>query len=157
MNSIKFEDFANNIASLLEETFSNPQGYYLDRHSGGLMGTLENITAVQASSCVKPGATSIAGHVFHSNFYLSKVVVQSLRGQNVGKLDWDQSWVLKTVTELEWNELKQALRETCQTVLELVKARETWDDESMTDAMVGLAHTAYHVGAIRQMILMLEG
>ena len=27
MNSIKFEDFANNIALLLEETFSNPQGW----------------------------------------------------------------------------------------------------------------------------------
>ncbi len=155
MNSIKFEDFANNIATLLEETFFNPQGYYLDRHSGGLMGTLEKITAAQASSSFKPGMTTIAGHVFHTDFYLSKVVVQSLRGQDVGKLDWDQSWILKTVTELEWEELKQHLRETCQTVLELVKARETWDDQPITDAMVGLAHTAYHVGAIRQMTLML--
>ena len=155
MNSIKFEDFANNIIILLEETFFNPQGYYLDRYSGGLLGTLENITAVQASHSFKSGATTIAGHVFHSDFYLSKVVVQSLRGQEVGKLGWDQSWVLKTVDELEWQELKQTLRDTCQTVLELVKARETWDDQPITDAMVGLAHTAYHVGAIRQMMLML--
>ena len=155
MNSIKFEDFANNIIILLEETFFNPQGYYLDRYSGGLLGTLENITAVQASHSFKSGATTIAGHVFHSDFYLSKVVVQSLRGQEVGKLGWDQSWVLKTVDELEWQELKQTLRDTCQTVLELVKGRETWDDEPITDAMVGLAHTAYHVGAIRQMMLML--
>jgi hypothetical protein len=156
MNSIKFEDFANNILVLLEETFSNPQGYYLDQSSGGLMGTLDKITAEQASSSFKPGMTTIAGHVFHSDFYLSNVVVQSLCGQEVGKLDWDQSWVLKTVDELEWNKLKQDLHETCQTVLELVKARETWDDQPITDAMVGLAHTAYHVGAIRQMVLMLE-
>jgi hypothetical protein len=156
MNSIKFEDFANNILVLLEETFYNPQGYYLDRHSGGLMGTLEDISALQASHAFKPGTTTIAAHVDHTNFYLSKVVVQSLRGQEVGKLDWDQSWVLRTVTELEWEELKQTLRETYQTVLELVKARETWDDQPITDAMVGLAHTAYHVGAIRQMALMLE-
>jgi hypothetical protein len=155
MNSIKFEDFANNIIILLEETFFNPQGYYLDRSSGGLMGTLENITAAQASSAFKSGMTTIAGHVFHTDFYLSKVVVQSLRGLEVGKLDWDQSWVLKTVTELEWEELKRTMRETCQTVLELVKARETWDDQPITDAMVGLAHTAYHVGVIRQMTLML--
>jgi hypothetical protein len=127
----------------------------LDRHSGGLMGTLEKITAEQASHSFKPGATSIAGHVFHTDFYLSKVVVQSLHGLEVGKLDWDQSWVLKTVTELEWKELKQNLSNTCQTVLELVKSREIWEDQSITDAMVGLAHTAYHVGAIRQMILML--
>jgi hypothetical protein len=157
MNSIKFADFATNIVILLEETFSNPQGYYLDKSSGGLMGTLENITAAQASTAFKPGATSIAGHVFHTDFYLSNVVVQSLRGQEVGKLDWDQSWVLKTVNELEWSKLKQDLRETCQTVLELVKARETWDDQPITDAMVGLAHTAYHVGAIRQMMQLLEG
>jgi hypothetical protein len=155
MNSIKFEDFANNILVLLEETFSSPQGYYLDRSSGGLMGTLENITAAQASSSFKPGMTTIAGHVDHTRFYLSEVVVQSLRGQEVGKLDWDQSWVLKTVNELEWQELKQNLSNTCQTVLEFVKARETWDDQPITDAMVGLAHTAYHVGAIRQMTLML--
>jgi hypothetical protein len=155
MNSIKFEDFANNIIILLEETFSNPQGYYLDRSSGGLMGTLENITAAQASHSFKSGMTTIAGHVFHTDFYLSKVVVQSLRGQDVGKLDWDQSWVLKTVTELEWEGLKRTLSETCQTILELVKARETWDDQPITDAMVGLAHTAYHIGAIRQIVLML--
>ncbi len=154
MNSIKFEDFANNILVLLEETFSNPQGYYLDRKSGGLIGTLENISAVQASQAFKPGATTIAGQVYHTDFYLSNVVAQSLRGQDVGKLDWDQSWGLKTVTELEWEELKQTLRNTCQTVLELVKARETWDDQPITDAMLGLAHTAYHVGAIRQMTLM---
>ncbi len=121
------------------------------------MGTLEDISAVQASSSFKPGMTTIAGHVFHTDFYLSKVVVQSLRGQDVGKLDWDQSWVLRTVTELEWEELKRTLHETCQTILELVKARETWDDQPITDAMVGMAHTAYHVGAIRQMTLMLEG
>jgi hypothetical protein len=155
MNSIKFEDFANNIIILLEETFSNPQGYYLDRSSGGMMGTLEKVTSEQASSALKPGMTTIAAHVDHTRFYLSEVVVQSLRGQEVGKLNWDQSWVLKTVNEVEWNKLKQDLRETFQTVLELVKSRETWDDQPITDAMVGLAHTAYHVGAIRQMILML--
>jgi hypothetical protein len=157
MNGIKFEDFANNIIILLEETFSNPQGYYLDLHSGGLMGTLESITAEQASRSFKPGMTTIAGHVFHTDFYLGKVVVQSLRGLEVGKLDWDQSWELKTVNELEWQELKQNLSDTCQTILELVKARETWDDQPITDAMVGLAHTAYHVGAIRQMMQLLEG
>jgi hypothetical protein len=156
MNNIKFEDFANNIVTLLEETFSNPQGYYLDLHSGGLMGTLKGISAVQASGSFKSGATTIAGHVYHTDFYLKNVVVQSLRGQEVGKLDWDQSWVLKTVNELEWNKLKQTLGETCQTILELVKARETWEDQSITDALVALAHTSYHVGAIRQMILMLE-
>jgi hypothetical protein len=157
MNGIKFEDFANNIIILLEETFSKPQGYYLDLHSGGLMGTLENITAAQASTAFKPGMTTIAAHVDHTRFYLSNVVVQSLRGQEVGKLDWDQSWELKTVNELEWQELKQNLSDTCQTILELVKARETWDDQPITDAMVGLAHTAYHVGAIRQMMQLLEG
>jgi DinB superfamily len=156
MNSIKFEDFANNIIILLEETFENPQGYYLDRSSGGLLGTLQKITADQASRSFKPGMTSIAAHVEHTRFYLSEVVVTSLRGDEVGKLDWNQSWVLKTVNELEWQELKQMLHETCSNVLELVKARETWDDQPITDAMVGLAHTAYHVGAIRQMVLMLE-
>jgi hypothetical protein len=156
MNSIKFEDFANNIIILLEETVSKPQGYYLDQSSGGLFGTLEKITADQASHSFKPGATSIAAHVDHTRFYLSEVVVKSLRGQEVGKIDWDQSWIHKTVNELEWNELKQNLRQTCHNVLELVKARATWDDQPITDALVALAHTAYHVGAIRQMILMLE-
>ena len=76
MNSIKFEDFTNNIVTLFEETFSNPQGYYLDQSSGGLLGTLENITADQASRSFKPGATTIAAHVDHTRFYLNEVVVQ---------------------------------------------------------------------------------
>ena len=38
---IQDEDFANNIIILLEKLFSNLQGYYLDRHLGGLMDMLE--------------------------------------------------------------------------------------------------------------------
>ncbi len=156
MNSIRFEDFTNNIIILLEETFSNPQGYYLDRSSGGLFGTLEQVSATTASGLFKPGVTTIAAHVYHSNFYLKEVVVQTLQGQEVPKLNWQQSWDVKTVTDLEWHDLKQQLHKTYQTMMQLVKTRETWDDESVTATLVALAHTSYHVGAIRQMILMLE-
>ena len=155
MNSIQFEDFTNNIIILLEETFEKPQGYYLDRSSGGLFGTLEHVTADTASGLFKPGVTTIAAHVYHTNFYLNEVVVRSLRGEEVPKLNWQKSWEFKTVTDLEWQSLKQQLHQTYETMMQLVKARETWDDQSITDTLVALAHTSYHVGAIRQMILML--
>ena len=156
MNSIQFEDFTNNIIILLEETFEKPQGYYLDRSSGGLFGTLETVSAATASALFKPGVTTIAAHVYHTNFYLNEVVVRSLQGEEVPKLNWQKSWDVKTVTELEWHDLKQQLHQTYETMMELVKAREIWEDESITDTLVALAHTSYHVGAIRQMILMLE-
>ena len=109
-----------------------------------------------ASGLFKPGVTTIAAHVYHTNFYLNEVVVRSLSGQEVPRLDWAQSWEFKTVTDLEWHDLKQQLHQTYETMMQLVKARETWDDQSITDTLVALAHTSYHVGAIRQMILMLE-
>jgi hypothetical protein len=157
MNSIQFEDFANNIAILLEETFENPQGYYLDRSSGGLFGTLEHVGADGASKVIKPKMSTVAAHVYHTNFYLNEVVVRSLRGQEVPKLDWQKSWDVKMVNELEWQDLKRQLRQTYETMMQLLKARASWEDQSIADAMVGLAHSSYHLGAIRQMLLMLEG
>jgi hypothetical protein len=157
MNSIRFEDFANNIIILLKETFENPQGYYLDRSSGGLFGTLEHVSAATASGLFKPGVTTIAAHVYHSNFYLKEVVVRSLQGKEFpDKIDWAKSWDFKTVNDLEWHDLKQQLHETYKTMMQLVGSRETWEDQSITDTLVALAHTSYHVGAIRQMLLMLE-
>ena len=60
--SIRKEDFVNNLLTLLVETFESPPGpasTYLDQKAG-LFDTLERVSAEQASKPVANGATSIA-------------------------------------------------------------------------------------------------
>jgi hypothetical protein len=45
-----------------------------------------------------------------------------------------------------------ALRREAETWKRAVAARETWDDVAAAGALSSLAHTAYHLGAIRQIL-----
>ena len=77
-----------------------------------------------------------------------------MRGQQPSR-DWAESWTVSSVDDTAWLELQSALRleyETLQTQLEL-----GFDPSNpmMTTAGIALvAHAAYHLGAIRQMVLL---
>jgi hypothetical protein len=74
-----------------------------------------------------------------------------MRGETVGKIDWQASWYLKTVTDTEWEALKSRLRDQYASVLSVIKSFESWDGENdIAGALAILVHTAYHLGEIRQ-------
>ena len=136
------------ILALLEETFVKVQGVYLDKNTS-LLETLATITAEEASLPVSESGASIAGHVEHVRFYL-EVITRSLRGEEVGKVDWQQSWLVHTVTREQWDALCTVLQEAYQEVRTLVEGFDTWErEEDVWDSMAVIVHTAYHLGAIR--------
>jgi hypothetical protein len=93
---------------------------------------------------------SIAGKVEHIRFYL-RVLEGCIQRVEMGKIDWNESWRLKEVTPEEWDALKDELKVTYQSVLATMKNLENWEGEDDISASLGiLAHTAYHLGAIRQ-------
>ncbi|HEV8157658.1 MAG TPA: hypothetical protein VGP58_01410, partial [Pyrinomonadaceae bacterium] len=107
-NTIKKEDFLDNISYLLRETFEGSpeeQGSaYLDR-GVGVFATIEKISAETASRSIGENQASIAAHLEHARFYLI-ALVEFMNGRTE-KVDWDKSWLIKTVNESEWNVLKE--------------------------------------------------
>lgn len=148
MKKINGQDFVNSLNYLFKETFegSPPAGsIYLDRGIG-VFNTIENIDAASASKFVS--TTTVASHVEHLRYYL-EVLTNFMQGI-VQIADWDKSWAKKEVSEDEWEELKNNLRTTYESVVTAYSGVESWDEDKMSEAMAIVVHTAYHLGAIRQ-------
>jgi hypothetical protein len=137
---------------LLRETFEGGlpgQGtQYLD-HSSGIRSTLAQVNAEQASR--RPdGHPSIAAHARHMNFHM-RVTSEWIEGDH-SKRDWPASFEPQTVTEAEWKQLKQDLEASRGELVRVLQSLtpERFDEEGA--AMGAIAHLAYHLGAIRQLL-----
>ena len=114
--TIRKEDFVNNLFTFLVETFESPpnsSSAYLDQKAG-LFRTLEQLSANQASQPIVEGATSIAAQAEHLRFYLD-VIAQFMSGRTE-KVDWKDSWQSKEVTPETWSALQRDLKATYEHV-----------------------------------------
>jgi len=135
---------------LLEETFETVHGFYLDPDNS-LLDTLAGISAAEASVPVGGKCATIAAQVTHVCFYLDALERFIRTGQNE-KLDWGEVWrTVDAVTPTEWDALRERLRQTYQRIRGMMEAYDDWDAENSIGGAIGLvAHTAYHLGEIRQ-------
>ena len=154
-NQIATDCFTKELFELLDETFEQVHGIYLDKGTS-LFETLETISAEEASRPVSAKCASLAAQVEHVRFYL-QVLAGCTQKKEIGKIDWEESWQLKEVTPEEWEALKKQLRETYESVLTLMKSLDTWEGEDDIGASLAiLAHTAYHLGEIRQALCVVK-
>jgi hypothetical protein len=154
-NQIAKEVFTTELYDLLSETFEEYKGIYLDK-STTLFETLDTLTANDASHTAIDDGTSIAGQVEHIRFYL-RVLEGCFLKKETGKIDWKESWKVKEVTPGQWDDLKKNLKVTYQDVISTMKNHEIWEGEDDIGASLGiLAHTAYHLGAIRQIMKVIK-
>ena len=146
---VSAELLSKQIFAFLQETFEKVNGTYLDGGTS-LTETLDTIPYAAASRPGTDGGTSIAGHVDHIRFYL-RVMNDYMDGKLYEKLDWKQSWLRHTVSDAEWNELRQQVRDDYQQLLAHLRSFDDWNDERrLAGALGAIAHTAFHIGAIRQ-------
>lgn len=149
-NYIAKDDFLKDILLILRETFEgSPEGQpsaYLDRGIG-FISTIDNLSAEQVSN--KIGETTIAAQTEHAKFYLDRLC-EFMTGRTEA-VKWEQSWLIETVNETEWNALRDAVRKSYENVLQTFAKIETWNQDNIGDAVAIIAHTAYHLGAIRQL------
>ena len=137
------------VAYLIRETFEgSPEGQpsaYLDR-TVGFFNTLDALTADQASA--DHFGTTIAAQTEHAKFYLDKMC-DFLHGRTE-QVKWDDSWLIETVNDAEWTALRGSVRRTYEnTMVCLAELKES--SEMKLGISIGLvAHSAYHLGAIRQ-------
>jgi len=140
----------------LEETFETHHGIYIDRGTT-LFETLAGITAAKASLRPSDRTASIAAHIRHVVFYL-QVLQKSLRGEEVGKVNWREIWETdRPVTPDEWSAIVQALKAEWANVRRMHADPATWEREDAHGEFMAIAiHTAYHLGAVRQAIAVIE-
>jgi hypothetical protein len=150
MTTIASEHFKQALLLVLDETFDNVQGIYLDQGTS-LFETLAGITAEEASIRVGGQCATLAAQVRHVAFYLD-VVDQSVRAPNFPEVDWGEIWrTVGSVTTEEWAATQDELRASYKRIIALVHDTPDWDNVRTIGGAIGvIAHTAYHLGEIRQ-------
>jgi hypothetical protein len=139
---------------LLKETFEGPPPHgasaFLNKGTG-LFQTLDEIGADEASKQIRPAGSTVAAHTEHVRFYVN-VHDNLLRG-STEEIDWAESWRIKSVGSVEWDDLRKQCRRAYATFIEHLRAIDTWGEDEISLATSVIAHTAYHLGAIRQSIV----
>lgn len=154
-NMIKQEDFLNNLFALLDETFENHHGIYLDNNTG-LFTTLETVSSQEASIPVGGKCASLAAQVAHVTFYL-EVLERYVVHNDSTAADWGEIWrTVEKVTPEEWDDYKNKLKDTYKRIEKMFRDNEVWNEDSIGGAMAIVVHTAYHLGEIRQALCTLK-
>jgi hypothetical protein len=137
--------FTEVIHALLTEAYEGSSQVWFSSRNTGLFSSLQSVSAEQASK------NGIAAHTEHLRWSLSTVNAM-MRGERPA-MDWTQSWTVKTVSKSEWQNLLEQLQTEYQALQTNLPPNPDLTDRMLITSGVALvAHAAYHLGAIRQMI-----
>ena len=148
----------NEIASSLTTLFSElvdgankPGGaFILNSGDVGLLRSLDNLSADDASQSVHEGAT-IAAHVQHERYGLSLMNRWATQGGNpFANAKWDEAWKTSRVTDREWSEIREGFRNEAHRWLNTLGVTRDVSAVELNGMIASIAHFAYHAGAIRQ-------
>ncbi len=153
---IQAEHFTAVLYEMLDETFDNVHGHFLDRGTS-LFETLATISAEEASVPVGGKCATLAAQVKHIAFYLD-VIGRSVRSGTSDPVDWGEIWrTTSAVTPAEWEGLKVDLRASYDRIKALIQDTPAWSSEDeISGAIATVVHTAYHLGEIRQALCTLQ-
>jgi hypothetical protein len=159
MPTISIDDYLSNLKALFQETFKGTGGessQYIDgKGHGSLLETLDHTDSRLASMPLKTGGATIAAHTEHLRYYIR--TLQRLVADEKGvQPDWPGSWQTRAVTPGEWEVLKAAVRTEVAALIGDIDRIDTWDDDRIGGTLSILAHSAYHLGAIRLLSVTLE-
>lgn len=148
------ETLRNVVLELFSEAYTGPngpQGWFIDNRPGsGLFGTLEGVSAEDASR-LSPSGSTVAAHTEHLRWSLA-LTNAYVRGENPTP-SWAESWTVKTVDAEAWDALRADLRLEYEEVLAaLGRQEDVSDPQTLTGIMALTPHAAYHLGAVRQMV-----
>lgn len=114
---------------------------------GGLYGSIDDLTAQQASRDLE--GTTLAAQVEHVRWALQ--LVNDYFDGVAPTADWSASWLVSEVDDAAWERLRRDMRRTGDRLLSNLANRQRWNEGmNMQGAFASYGHTAYHVGAVRQ-------
>jgi hypothetical protein len=151
--------FVESIQTLLAEAYAGKDTsptWFIDKgeHSG-VLGTLETLSAAEASKTVVAGGSSIAAHTNHLRWSLAMANAM-MRGQPTSR-DWAESWTVHTVDDAAWTKLQADLKREYETLRDgLPNGFDPTNPILIQSGIALVAHAAYHLGAMRQMMLQMK-
>ena len=150
------------IAALFEEAYAGSKDasstWFTDNQpDAGVLGTLASLSAAEASVSLDGSGmagSTIAAHVEHLRWSLA-LTNALIRGEQP-TASWEESWRVITVDAEGWSRLRDALSAEYRTLLQDMRQRSDLPAELVTPGISIVAHGAYHLGAIRQMVRQLK-
>ena len=90
--------------------------------------------------------------------HLIDVIEKSVRNPNYPKVDWVEIWrSVDSVTPDEWRAIQDELRANYNNIKNLIKAAPVWQVETAIGGAIAIiAHTAYHLGEMRQALCIIR-
>lgn len=148
------ERLINSIKTMVRETFEGPpvpvKGSWFTNSepNSGIFGVLEGMTCEQASMSVH--GTTFAAQTDHIRYHMWGTN-GILKNGKQPEMDWGKSWEIHSVDEQQWKRIQDGLRNEYFILLESIDTIE-WNEQLANEVLSSLAHSAYHLGAIRQML-----
>ena len=130
----------------------------LDPQDRGLLQSLAQLSAIDASRAPATGGASIAAHVDHL-CYGFELLTRYASGEEdaFATADYSRSWERVTVSPDEWEQLRSRLAGGLGRWRETVAQLDPGVQLHVTGAISSIVHLAYHLGAIRQINRVLAG
>ena len=156
MSQIDPNHFTAALKALLHETFYKVDGHFLDR-GDSLFETLAQVSAAEASLPVGGRCATLAAQVKHTAYYL-EVVVDSIQSVDFPGADWGLIWqTVSAVDEAEWAAIQAEMHKQYERIIALIDGAPAWPTEAhLAGAIAVVAHSAYHLGEIRQALCTLK-
>jgi hypothetical protein len=137
-------------AELIDGANSPSGAFILNTGDAGLLRSLDQLSADDASRSVNDGAT-IAAHAQHVRYGLSLMNRWATEGGNpFADATWDAAWRISLVDADRWQEIRDGLRDEAHRWLQALRSPRDVTDIELTGMIASIAHLAYHLGAIRQ-------
>lgn len=145
------ESLALLFRELTRGTLEGGPTFILNPGDGGLLSSLGRLSAPAASAPSPSGGASIAAHVDHVCYGLELMNRWADGEENPwAKADWAASWRRGEVDDAAWSELQGRLARAAVRYEEVLATPRELSDVARTGMIAGVAHLAYHLGAIRQ-------
>ncbi|MGE4292760.1 MAG: DinB family protein [Desulfovibrio sp.] len=125
---------------------ADESGAFLDPGDDGLFSLLAGLSAEEASRPV--AGFSVATHAFHLATSFD-VFLDWISGKRDIAPDWDESWARSETDDEEWAALRHRLEQRGAVLEAAVAEHVPLDTQSAWGAAGLLAHTAFHLGALR--------
>jgi hypothetical protein len=151
MNSLEVSPaLAELFSELVAGTGASGGPFILNSGDVGLLRSIDELTALDASRPVNEGAT-IAAHAQHLRYGLSLMNRWAAEGGNpFADPKWDEAWTTSSVDNAQWEEIRSGLRDESHRWLQVLRTPRQLGDVELNGLIGSIAHVAYHLGAIRQ-------
>jgi hypothetical protein len=154
-------DISKSLTTLFSELIdgaNSPAGaFILNSGDAGLVRSLDQLSAAEASQSIHGGAT-IAAHAQHLRYGLSLMNRWASEGGDpFSDATWDEAWKTTRVNDGEWAGIRDGLRDETHRWLEALGSPREVSGVELNGLLASIAHLAYHLGAVRQIAAAARG